>query len=440
MTVQPTDPKYFYETHVFCCVNQRPAGHPRSCCADRGGKDLHGYMKARAKELGIKNIRVNQSGCLERCELGAAMVIYPEGVWYTYETREDVDEILTKHIINGEKVGRLVLEPDQKLPKPKLRNQLKLKVARIESLTDDIKMFELVSPDGEMLPPFEAGAHVDVITGGGHRRSYSLANDPAERHRYVLGVLREKAGRGGSAWMHENLKVGDTLNVMPPSNAFPLAESAGEHILIGGGIGITPMKAMVHRLKAIGEKYTLYYCTRSPEATAFMAELKDLCGDNVKFTHDGGDPSKGLNLKALLAEHRPGSHVYICGPTGFLNAARAAAAHWPEGCVHFELFAPAAPAATKRDTDESFEVLLSRHGKTITVPADKTILETVRAAGVEVDSSCEEGVCSTCKVRLLAGAADHRDEVLSAEEKEKNSAIMVCVSRAKPGEKLILDL
>ncbi|MFN4282229.1 MAG: 2Fe-2S iron-sulfur cluster-binding protein [Alphaproteobacteria bacterium] len=448
MTVQTSDKpatadekQHFYDTHIFCCVNERPKGHPRGCCADRGGKELHAHFKKRAKELGIKNIRVNQSGCLERCELGPTLVIYPEGTWYNAETVDDVEEILTKHVLNGERVERLYLEPDQKRPKPKLRNQLKLTVSRVEDLSSTIRLFELVAPDGGMLPEFTAGAHIDIVTGGGHRRSYSLANDPAERHRYVLGIMREKAGRGGSAWMHDNVKAGDTLTVMPPSNAFPLAESAGEHILIGGGIGITPMKAMAHRLKAIGEKYTLYYCSREQADTAFYDEIKELCGDNVVFTHDGGDPAKGLNFKTLLAEHRPGSHVYICGPNGFLNAVRAATAHWPEGCVHFELFSPPPAVAKEGQVNEPFEVLLSRQGLTVPVPADKSILEAVRAAGIDVDSSCEEGVCSTCEVRLLAGAADHRDAVLSAEDKAANKKIMTCVSRAAPGvKKLILDL
>jgi len=449
MTAQTTDvpakpaeeKRHFYDTHLFCCVNERPKGHPRGCCAERGGKELHAHFKKRAKELGIKNIRVNQSGCLERCELGPTVVIYPEGTWYNVETTDDVEEVLTKHILNGERVERLYLEPDQKRPKPKLRNQLKLTVSRVEDLSSTTRLFELVAPDGALLPAFTAGAHIDIVTGGGHRRSYSLANDPAERHRYVLGIMREKAGRGGSAWMHDNVKAGDTLTVMPPSNAFPLAESAGEHILIGGGIGITPMKSMAHRLKAIGEKYTLYYCSREKADTAFYDEIKELCGDNVVFTHDGGDPSKGLNLKALLAEHRPGSHVYICGPNGFLNAVRAAAAHWPDGCVHFELFSPPPAVAKEGQVNEPFDVLLSRQGMTVPVPADKSILEAVRAAGIDLDSSCEEGVCSTCEVRLLAGKADHRDAVLSDEDKASNKKIMTCVSRAAPGEKkLILDL
>ena len=436
MAVQPEEQKSFYETHVFCCVNQRPAGHPRSCCADRGGKDLQGFMKSRAKELGIKNIRVNQSGCLERCELGATMVIYPEGVWYTYDSQEDVEEILTKHIIGGEKVDRLVLEVDQKLPRPKTRTALKLRVARIENLTAEIKLFELVAPDGAVLPPFEAGAHVDVVTGGGHRRSYSLANDPAERNRYVIGVLREKAGRGGSAWMHDNVKLGDSLTVMPPLNNFPLAEAAAEHVLIGGGIGITPMKAMVHSLTARSLKYTLHYCSRAADSTAFRDELEALCGDNIVFHHDGGDPSKGIKFAQVLGGHRPGSHVYVCGPTGFLNAARAAASHWPEDSVHFEVFAPS--NAKKEYKNEPFTISLARRKQKLTVPADKSILEVVREAGVVAESSCEEGICSTCKTRLIAGKADHRDEVLTSEEKA--GQIMICVSRAQPGETLILDL
>jgi ferredoxin-NADP reductase len=293
-----------------------------------------------------------------------------------------------------------------------------------------------VAPDGALLPAFEAGAHIDVVTGGGHRRSYSLANDPQERNRYVIGVLREKAGRGGSAWMHDNVKAGDTITVMPPLNNVPLAESAGEHILIGGGIGITPMKAMIHRLKAIGETYTLHYCSRAAENTAFYDEIKALCGDNVVFHHDGGEVAKGIKFDQVLGEHRPGSHVYICGPTGFLNAARAAAGHWPEGCVHFEVFAPS--NAKKDYKNEPFQIALARRKQTLTVPADKSILETVREAGVVAESSCEEGICSTCKTRLIAGKADHRDEVLTAEEKA--GQIMICVSRAQPGEKLILDL
>lgn len=439
MNTRARDERLFYQTHVFCCVNQRPAGHPRSCCADRGSKELHAYMKARAKELGIADIRVNQAGCLERCELGPALVIYPEGVWYGYETREDVDEILSRHVLGGEVVERLALLPDQRLPRPRLRVPFKVKVELVENLTPDVIRVDLIAADGASLPPFEAGAHIDVITGGGHHRSYSLANDPAERHRYVLGVLRERNGRGGSAWMHEHLEVGMTLEVFAPINNFPLVESAFEHLLIAGGIGITPLKAMAHRLASIGARYTLYCCTRTAQHTPFHKELRQFCGENVVFVHDSGEPSRGLDLKSLLAEPHEGRHVYVCGPPGLLAAARAATAHWASDRVHFERFVAAA-AGTHSTDDQPFEIQLSRHARTLTVPAGQSILDTLRAAGIAMDSSCEEGLCGTCKLRLIAGTVDHRDEILTPEEKTRGDTIITCVSRAAAGSKLVLDI
>jgi vanillate O-demethylase ferredoxin subunit len=439
MASLPRDPAPFYETHVFCCMNQREPGHPRSCCADRGSVDLKDYMKARAKELGIKKIRVNQSGCLERCELGAAMVIYPEGIWYTYSTKEDVDEILDRHIIKGEVVDRLVLDSDQKVPKPKAKNEIKLSVAKVVDETGDIKRFELVSADGKPLPAFTAGSHIDIVVGNGQRRSYSLANPATERHRYVLGVLREPAGRGGSAWMHDSVKAGTTVTVLPPLNNFKLAADAKEHIFIAGGIGITPIISMGHDLKAKGAKATLHYCTRAPEKTAFVADVKEAFGANVVMHHDGGDPAKGIKLADVLKNRPEGAHLYICGPTGLLEAARAASAHWPDETVHFEHFA-ATPSHKPATKSEPFDITLSRRRLTLTVPPDKTILDVIRAAGIEADSSCEAGICSTCETRLISGRADHRDEILTDAEKAANNKIMICCSRAMPGEKLVLDL
>ena len=439
MASLPRDPAPFYETHVFCCMNQREPGHPRSCCADRGGVELKEYMKARAKELGIKKMRVNQSGCMERCELGAAMVIYPEGIWYTYSTKEDVDEILDRHIIKGEIVDRLVLDSDQKVPKPKAKNELKLSVAKVVDETGDIKRFELVATDGKPLPAFTAGSHIDIVVGNGQRRSYSLANPATERHRYVLGVLREPAGRGGSAWMHDSVKAGATVTVLPPLNNFKLAADAKEHIFIAGGIGITPIIAMGHDLKAQGAKATLHYCTRAPEKTAFTADVKDAFGANVVMHHDGGDIAKGIKLAEVLKNRPDGAHLYICGPTGLLEAARAASAHWPDESVHFEHFS-ATPSHKPTTQSEPFDITLSRRRLTLTVPADKTILDVIRAAGIEADSSCEAGICSTCETRLISGRADHRDEILTDAEKAANKKIMICCSRAMPGEKLVLDL
>ena len=389
-----------YETHVFCCVNVREDGHPRGCCSARGSVELREYMKARAKELGLPKIRINTSGCLERCELGPTMVIYPEAVWYGYSSRADIDEILERHIVGGERVERLKLDADQRLPKPK--------------------------------------ANIDLVTGDGLKRSYSLANDPIERHRYVLGILREKNGRGGSAWLHESAGAGDTITAMAPINNFGLAEDAGEHILIAGGIGIAPILSMGYRLRQGGANFALHYCTRDARNTAFADEVEDVFGPFLTFHHDGGDPAKGIKLDDVLSRRTDGAHLYVCGPAGLMAAARQATGHWPEGTVHFELFAPSArPKAWK---NESFEVYLSCHKLALTVAADKTILEAVREAGIDAESSCEDGLCATCRTRLLGGKAEHRDDVLSDREKAGNKSMMICISRALPGETLILDI
>lgn len=321
---------------------------------------------------------------------------------------------------------------------------LELRVDSIESVTSNIKSFVLVAPDGADLPEFDAGAHVDVETGGGVWRSYSLANDPTERNRYLTAVLREENGGGGSKWMHDNVAQGDVLTIREPSNNFPLDEDADEHIMIAGGIGITPMLAMIHRIKSTGGKYTLHYCSKAAEETAFIDDVKAMCGDNVVFHHDGGDPANGIKLNEVLADRPEGAHLYICGPAGLLNAAREAADHWPLYSVHVELFASALSgqsdgAAGSDAVDEEFEVELKKSGVTITVPADKSIMEAMEDAGIACDYVCREGWCATCEVPMLGGKADHRDEVLDDDEKAANTKIQTCVSRALPGEKLILD-
>ncbi len=438
MTNKAHNSDMHYQTHVFCCVNERPADHPRSCCSARGSVALRDYMKTRAKELSIDNIRVNNSGCLERCELGPTLVIYPEGVWYHYETKEDVDEILDRHIINGERVERLLLEPGQKFPEPRAEETLTLIVARIRQDTPDITVMELVASDGGELPPFTTGAHIDVFADGDKRRSYSIASAPKERHHYTIGVLREVDSRGGSVWLHENVKEGDTLKITPPLVNFSLQEDAAEHILIAGGIGITPILAMGYRLVDLGAKFTLHYCTRSPEQTAFMKDVSRVFGDNVIFHHDGGDPAKGIDLQQVLSDRPDGAHLYICGPAGLMDAAIGAASAWPDEAIHHEYFSAKSPEAAWRD--EEFEISLARHKKTLTVPADKTILQVVRKAGVIADSSCEDGLCGTCRTTLLSGQPEHRDAVLSKAEKDENKTIMICISRAKSGQRLVLDL
>lgn len=324
-------------------------------------------------------------------------------------------------------------------------DELKLKVTAITDLAPNIKMFEFAAVDGATLPPFEAGAHLDFILGDHLRRNYSLANDPAEKGRYVTAVLKEKASTGGSIFMHEKVKVGDELAANGPINNFPLAPDAKRHILIAGGIGITPILAMCHRLDAVGADFHLHYCTKSPEETAFLKEIRDAFFGRVTFHHDGGDISKGINLKETLANPADGDHLYICGPSGMITAAREAASHWPQGTVHFELFSSTVTAEERAahieevGGDFEFEIELAQRGVTLTVPADRSILDVLWDNGVEVIYACEDGYCGSCTTGLISGKVDHRDEVLN--ENERETKIQVCVSRAAPGEKkLVLDL
>jgi len=214
-----------------------------------------------------------------------------------------------------------------------------LRIRSITYLATRINGYEFVDPDGHDLPPFEAGAHISVRLSEGLVRDFSLWNDPAERGRYCIGVLREADGRG-SRQLHEEVRVGDLVEGSMPRNNFPLAPEAERHLLIAGGIGITPIMAMIAELRRRRAEFRMHYCTRSPEETAFFDDLSVLAAQgHVQFHHDGGDPAKGLDLAATLRECRPGTHLYYCGPAGMMAAAEAAAAHWPPGTVHCEYFA-----------------------------------------------------------------------------------------------------
>jgi vanillate O-demethylase ferredoxin subunit len=314
---------------------------------------------------------------------------------------------------------------------------LQVRLQNIAKEADDIASFELAAPDGRDLPPFAAGAHVDVHLPGGLVRQYSLCNPPGERHRYVVAVLREAAGRGGSLAMHDALRAGDLVTISEPRNNFPLREDARRHLLIAGGIGVTPLLAMVHRLNALGANYELHYCTRTAEKTAFRAVLDRIANGRVRYHHDGGDPSRGVDLTKLLWTHELGTHLYCCGPAGLMAAVKAASAHWPVGTVHFEFFAPVATPAGQAAADGGFEVKLAASGESFTVPPDKSILQVLRDHGRDIDSSCEAGTCGTCMTAFVEGEPDHRDFVL--DDDQRQSHIMVCVSRAKSAV-LVLDI
>jgi phthalate 4,5-dioxygenase reductase subunit len=310
-----------------------------------------------------------------------------------------------------------------------------LAVTATDVVADGIRRFELRHPAGEALPPFTAGSHVPVIAPGGVTRRYSLANDPAERDRYEIAVKRDAAGRGGSIAMVDRVRVGDRLPVGRPRNQFALAPRAHEFLFIAGGIGITPILSMMRHLDAAGERrFRLVYLTRDRASTPFADVIQaPPLARHVTLHHDGGDPARAFDLWPLL-EKPTRAHVYCCGPRGLMDAVRDMSGHWPFGAVHFESFG--VDAAT-RANDVAFDVALARSGRRLHVPADRSILDVLREAGIRVRSSCEAGSCGSCRTGLLAGDVEHRDFVLG--EGERDHAIMVCCSRARTGD-LVLDL
>ena len=314
---------------------------------------------------------------------------------------------------------------------------LRLQVVAIRRQAEGIHSFELADPDGAQLPVVTAGAHVDVHLPGSLVRSYSLAGDPTERGHWLLGVLLERTGRGGSRAMHEQVRVGDLLTVGAPRNAFELAAGATHSVLLAGGIGITPLKAMAHTLRAQGASFELHYCARSPQTAAFVADLQALVPAGALHLHfDQGNPAQGLNMAALLAQPANGTHVYCCGPAGFMQACAQATAHWPPGTVHSEHF-KAPETAAKAQPDGAFEVQLARAGVTVQVQPDQTIVRAIELAGLRVPTSCLSGLCGACKVDYLAGDVEHNDYILSDEEKSR--CMTLCVSRAR-SPLLVIDL
>jgi len=315
---------------------------------------------------------------------------------------------------------------------------------RVRSITREapgIHTYELVDPAGAELVPFTAGSHIDVHLPGGFVRQYSLCNDPGDRHRYVVGVLDVAGGRGGSKAIHRDVRVGDVLTISAPRNNFPLAAHASRHILIAGGIGVTPMIAMVEALSAQGADFTVLYCTRSPDLTAFRDRLAphDAAG-RVSFHHDEGDRSRGLDFVAVLREHRPGTHAYCCGPAGLMNAVKAATSHWPDGSVHFEFFAAPPEPVAQNDGGAigvgTFQVRLASSGAVYAVPPGKSIVDVLRDNGVACETSCEAGVCGTCRTRYLEGVPEHNDFLLNDAEHEE--FVLICCARSR-SDLLVLD-
>ncbi|MDQ1034962.1 ferredoxin-NADP reductase [Streptomyces sp. V3I8] len=318
--------------------------------------------------------------------------------------------------------------------------EAELVVDRREPVADGVLALTLRHPLGGELPGWEPGAHVDVVLGPGLERQYSLCGDPADRHAWRVAVLREPGGRGGSAQVHDRLTAGDRVRVRGPRNHFALLPSP-RYRFVAGGIGITPLLPMLAAAEAAGADWTLLYGGRTRRTMAFRAELERY-GDRVRVVPQ--DEFGLLDLACVPVSPAPDTLVYCCGPAPLLDAVAERCAGWPAGSLHVERFSPVGPAVRgpgvrEAGEDTEFEVVLRRSGRTLTVPADASVLDTVLAAGVDALYSCTEGTCGTCETDVLEGVPDHRDSVLTDEERAAGDTMFICVSRCR-GKRLVLGL
>lgn len=307
-------------------------------------------------------------------------------------------------------------------------DRLTLKVSAIHCEARDVLVLELRDPDGGALPPFTPGAHLEIQLPGGLIRHYSLCNDPAERDRYCLGVGLARDSRGGSRYIHQQVRLGTQLTVSAPRNNFPLELAAEDYVFIAGGIGITPIMAMIRSCVATNRRWQLFYCTRNRQRTAFYEDLRALAPDRCHFHFDDEQEGRLFDVAAALGKVPGTAHLYTCGPEPLMKAVEAAAADRPPDRVHFEWFTAAAVDTT---ADTPFTVILRDSGTRYEVPPGRSILEVLEDHGAGVPYSCREGLCGTCRTTVLAGLPDHRDSVLSAAERASNSEMMICVSRAR---------
>lgn len=305
--------------------------------------------------------------------------------------------------------------------------ELELVVHGRRMVADGVVELDLRAPGGAALPPFEAGSHVDVLATEGVIRQYSLCNDPAETHRYALGVLLDRRTRGGSAAMH-GWRTGDRVRVGKPRNNFPLRPGSGPAVLVAGGIGITPLKAMMHALWRGDREFSLHYFARSRAHAAFLSEFQQSPFAGLVHCHFD-DEGGTLPLPHSALRPHPQARVYICGPGGFIERVQqdARAAGVAEDALHVEHFA--AQAALPENAGE-FTVEAVRSGLSVSVRRDQTISQALEQAGVHVLVSCEQGLCGTCLTPVLGGVPDHRDDYLSPEEKASNATMTICCSRS----------
>jgi|SRR5262245_13628312 tetrachlorobenzoquinone reductase len=311
---------------------------------------------------------------------------------------------------------------------------LLLRLTAVTFGAEGIHLYELRAPDGAEMPAFTAGAHLDIGLPNGMVRQYSLCNPQAERHRYVIGVKRDPSSRGGSRFMHEELRVDTLLRTSLPRNNFPLAECAAHSVLIAGGIGVTPIRCMVDRLQRLGRFWELHYGVRRRAEAVFLDELR-AASSNLHLHVDEEASGLLMDVAGIVAAAPEDAHLYCCGPAPMLKAFEAAAAVRPEGHVHVEYFSSDAPVSV----EGGFSVCMAKSGRIVPVQPGQTILDALRTAGADVPFSCAQGVCGTCETRVLDGLPDHRDMILSPQEKAANQTMMICCSGSKT-PMLVLDI
>ncbi|MFJ1970027.1 PDR/VanB family oxidoreductase [Streptomyces sp. NPDC087903] len=331
------------------------------------------------------------------------------------------------------------LQADPALEAPRTsptdRDEATLVVDARAHAAEGVVSLVLRHPDGGPLPGWAPGSHVELLLDNGLVRQYSLCGDPADRAAWQIAVLRQPEGRGGSSYVHDRLREGSAVRVRGPRNNFPL-RPAEHHLFVAGGVGITPILAMVEAAEAAGADWRLLYGGRTRASMAFLDRLAPY-GDRVSIRPQ--DEYGLLDLAAFIGPPLEGTLVHACGPEPLLRAAQESCAGWPAGTLGVERFAPVRPAAAEAADTEAFEVVLSRSGRTLTVPPDRSVLEVVEEAGVPVLFSCREGTCGTCETDVLDGTPDHRDSLLDEDERAAGDTMLICVSRAC-GPRLVLDL
>lgn len=309
-------------------------------------------------------------------------------------------------------------------------------VKRKWPIAKDTYAYELVGADGTTLPPFEAGAHIDIVAGQNLTRQYSIANNPADSNRYILGILKTPNPDGVSTALCDRVEVGSRLRLAGPRNHFPLREDAPFSLLIGGGIGITPMLAMAHRLNDLGQPFALHFFARNESSAPFHNEIGDMpFADEVTTYFDETDGNPRLNLQKILLNAQTGAHVYTCGPGGFMNTVIDLCTKvMPEDQIHKEYF----ELAEQRIVNTAFEIEIKSTGQVLTVPEDRAVIDILQEHGFFIQRNCPKGVCGACARQVIAGEIDHRDSVLPEMARDQGY-MLLCVSRAK-SERLVLDL